>query len=239
MGLTTHFKRYVTVFVLAGLGLIVTGQGVLHAAASNGWTGDVPLEAPAPLRTLYVDRDSKGGQCSDTLYTADDNAGASPAGSKPWCTLGKAGQEAIAGDLVLVRSGTTPYSEPTSFGAGLAVLTLVNLGTAEHPIIFKAYPGERPVLDPHGKQAGICPDCVTFGVAAGYDSPTVSCPNNHCDFYVIIDGFTFTNWDVWNMDPNPNVFHFAQFAMGFAPFAAGNLGHIAVRNCELGPNRGG
>src|SRR5262245_59488762 len=103
MGLTTRFKRYATVFFLTGLGLIVTGQGALHAAASNGWTGDVPLNAPQPLRTLYVDRSSKGGPCSDA-YTATVNAAAH--GSKPWCTLGVAGVKTIAGDLVLVRSGT-------------------------------------------------------------------------------------------------------------------------------------
>src|SRR5262245_3524525 len=74
MGLTTRFKRYATVVFLASLGLLVTGQGALHATASNGWTGDVPLPpgTPTPLRTLYVDRDSKGGTCSDS-YTSDEN----------------------------------------------------------------------------------------------------------------------------------------------------------------------
>ncbi|HJY79589.1 MAG TPA: right-handed parallel beta-helix repeat-containing protein [Candidatus Binatia bacterium] len=250
MGLTTHFKRYVTVFVLAGLGLIVTGQGVLHAAASNGWTGDEPLDAPAPLRTLYVDRDSKGGPCNDN-YSPTANAGASPAGSKPWCTLGVAGINASAGDLVLVRSGSTPYTEPSPRGLIPAVLNLAHLGTADHPIIYKAYPGERPVLDPLGKIAGIllpgwdCNDdpanCVTFGVSVGIDPPVEACPNNHCDYYTVIDGFTFTNWNVWNNDPNPSVFHFAQYALAFQgpPFGANHLGHITVRNCEVGPNGGG
>jgi len=54
MELTTRFKRYATVVFLAGLGLLVTNSAYSTAAAkvSNGWTGDVPLEAPEPLRTL-------------------------------------------------------------------------------------------------------------------------------------------------------------------------------------------
>ena len=69
----------------------------------------------APLRTLWVDHDSKGGPCSDS-YSAADNAAAK--GAKPWCTLGAAGEAVRAGDQVTVRGGT--YREPmTSCSARL------------------------------------------------------------------------------------------------------------------------
>src|SRR5262245_25718669 len=73
---------------------------LLAAALYAAW----PTHAVAALRTLYVDHDSRGGPCSDA-YTATQNATASPAGSKPWCTVGAAGKAVQAGDLVLVRGG--------------------------------------------------------------------------------------------------------------------------------------
>lgn len=103
-----------------------------------------------PLRTLYVDHDSRGGACRDS-YTATENATANPPGSKPWCTLGKAGATVIAGDQVLVRGGT--YSEiQTCSGCGnWSVLELKHKGTVAKPIIFKAYPNEAPIIDPAGQ----------------------------------------------------------------------------------------
>jgi hypothetical protein len=51
--------------------------------------------------TLYIDKSSLGGACSDSL------PGTSP--TTPWCTLSKANTAAKAGDTVMVRQGT--YSE--------------------------------------------------------------------------------------------------------------------------------
>src|SRR5262249_21533886 len=88
----------------------------------------------APLRTLWVAHDSGGGRCSDG-YSATDNATASPAGSKPWCTLAAAGKAARAGDLVTVRAGT--YKELMTClnpgCTGICVLELVKKGTAQNP----------------------------------------------------------------------------------------------------------
>src|SRR4029077_17329353 len=161
----------------------------------------------APLRTLWVDHDSKGGPCSNG-YTDTQNATASPAGSKPWCTLGVAGRLARAGDLVTVRGGT--YSEAMQCsanpvgGAGLCVLELVKKGTAANPITYKAYAGEVPVIDPAGQvprstgspglvygacagvstPAGLCKagsragqDCLSDDTNATNGCPGASCPN--------------------------------------------------------------
>jgi len=133
----------------------------------------------APLRTLWVDHDSKGGPCSDG-YTDTQNATASPAGSKPWCTLGVAGRLARAGDLVTVRGGT--YSEAMQCSAnpvgcaGLCVLELVKKGTAANPITYKAYAGEVPVIDPAGQvpRSTGSPGLV-YGVCAGVSTPAGLC----------------------------------------------------------------
>jgi hypothetical protein len=59
----------------------------------------------APM-TLYVDKDGKGGPCSDSYPRTENDA------AHPWCTLGQAGIGANApGDTVLVRASAHPYSE--------------------------------------------------------------------------------------------------------------------------------
>src|SRR5262249_55967838 len=104
----------------------------------------------APLRTVWVDHDSRGGACSDG-YSAADNAAA--AGAKPWCTLAAAAKAVRAGDLVTVRAGT--YKELMTClnpgCTGICVLELIKKGTAQNPITYKAYPGETPIIDPVGQ----------------------------------------------------------------------------------------
>lgn len=85
--------------------------------------------ANAAAPTLYVDRESLGGACSDARSSADV---VSP--TTPWCSLGRAIQAAPAGGVVLVRAGD--YPEPFVTGSRPA-----------ETITLKAYPGERPVLD--------------------------------------------------------------------------------------------
>jgi hypothetical protein len=107
----------------------------------------------APM-TLYVDKDGKGGPCSDSYPRTENDA------AHPWCTLGQAGIGAnTPSDTVLVRSSAHPYSEvQTCWDAasgmacgGWAVLEPQHKGTASAPITFKSYPGEQAVIDPDGK----------------------------------------------------------------------------------------
>src|SRR5262245_57109989 len=131
----------------------------------------------APLRTLWVDHDSRGGRCSDG-YSASDNATASPAGSKPWCTLAAAGKAARAGDLVTVRAGT--YKELMTClnpgCTGICVLELVKKGTAQNPITYKAYPGETPIIDPAGQIPNLAaPNGMVAGLCAGISPPVGLC----------------------------------------------------------------
>jgi hypothetical protein len=192
-----------------------------------GW----PASA-APLRTLWVDHASRGGPCSDS-YSAAENAAAN--GAKPWCTLGAAGEAVRAGDQVTVRGGT--YSERMTCGinpncSGACVLELVKKGTAANPIVYKAYPGEIPTIDPagaiptlnspHGLVFGVCAgivaptglcrggsrdaqDCTTDDGNATTGCPGTSCPNC-CDrspsYHTVLDGFRFSNWKFWDQSMN-------------------------------------
>lgn len=218
----------------------------------------------APLRTLYVDHDSRGGACRDT-YTATENAAASPLGSKPWCTIGAAGRNAIAGDLILVRGGT--YSERMACGgrpacAGWAVLELVKKGTAAHPIVYQARQGETPIIDPAGQQPGVNTGLI-YGILAGSTVPVgvctagsrkdldcysdTECPSggpSACDkgmaFYTIIDGFKIQNWSFY--DPRPsatNANHTtSQYGMVIRNAGASIPTDITVRNAEFVNNHG-
>jgi hypothetical protein len=180
--------------------------------------------ASAPLRTLWVDHDSRGGPCNDS-YTATDNAAAN--GAKPWCTLAAAGKAVRAGDLVTVRGGT--YKEPMSCGgtpgcSGMCVLELVKKGTAANPITYRAQLGETPIIDPAGQVPKLAaPHGLVYGVCAGVSAPvglckagsrsgqdcttddtngTTGCPGTSCpnccdrgpSFNTIIDGFKIQNW---------------------------------------------
>jgi hypothetical protein len=81
--------------------------------------------------TYYVDKDSIGGECSDS--------GGGTALDAPWCTIHKAVTTATAGDTVNVRQGT--YSgdafHPSNSGTG----------TGTNRLIFQKYPGDNnPVI---------------------------------------------------------------------------------------------
>jgi len=129
-------------------------------------------------RTLWVDHDSRGGRCNDA-FTAADNAAATPAGSKPWCTLAAAGKVAEAGDTIVVRGGT--YSDPMECGtapgcSGMCVLELVKKGTAQAPIVYRAHDGETPVIEPRGAAPRIDPPFgLVYGLCAGITPPTGLC----------------------------------------------------------------
>ncbi len=77
---------------------------------------------------------------------SDDNPGTE---ELPWKTITKACQTAQAGDTVLVRAGNYVVT-----GTGLyylPALTPSHSGTADSPITFKAYPGERVTISGTGK----------------------------------------------------------------------------------------
>ena len=80
--------------------------------------------------TLYVDRESRGGSCSDGRSAAE----ASSAG-KPWCSLARALAAAPGGSVVLVRGGSYPELSVKDDNRRSSMLTL------------KAYTGESVTLN--------------------------------------------------------------------------------------------
>jgi hypothetical protein len=72
-----------------------------------------------------------------TYYVAENGSDAGPGTlAAPWRTIQKAADTVVAGDTVLIRSGT--YAERVVMGAS---------GAAGAEITFAAYPGEVPVID--------------------------------------------------------------------------------------------
>ncbi len=86
---------------------------------------------------LWVDRESLGGLCSDQRSRQE----VSP--QTPWCTLGKAGLQAIAGDTVYVRQGDYTEVQPCDTCTKTAVLQVLNSGTKTAWLRFVATSGER------------------------------------------------------------------------------------------------
>ena len=95
----------------------------------------------ASARELWVDKQSRGGACSNARIASAVTKTA------PLCTLGAAAQVVQPGDLVHVRGAT--YNEPQTCSVcdDIAVLQLIRPGTALQWIRFVAEPGETVILE--------------------------------------------------------------------------------------------
>jgi hypothetical protein len=129
---TTHSQGYGR--KLAGLTLrLVVGVAVLLGLASFN-----PGHASASTRaTVWVDKASKGGRCSDARGRTTATKGS------PLCTLTRAAAVAQAGDTVMIRAAT--YNE---------TLRPQRSGTRNAPIRYSAA-GAGVVIDASGRASGI------------------------------------------------------------------------------------
>lgn len=117
------------------LGTALAGALAGAAAATLGGDEDgAPAVRRGPL-TQIVDRESRGGECSDGR---DADEARRPA--TPWCSLARATQAAPAGSTVLVRGGRYPV-----FTAG---------GERTRRVTFRPYRAERVTLDGAELRAG-------------------------------------------------------------------------------------
>jgi hypothetical protein len=98
----------------------------------------------AEAKQLSVDILSLGGSCSDTRNR--DEVG--PA--TPWCNLGPAGEQAVAGDVVTVRRGVYTKIHTCQKCYNSFVFEVVNSGTSTAWIKFRASPGEKVVISGDG-----------------------------------------------------------------------------------------
>ena len=146
-----HYQKTLFTFAtaLVGAGLFIVSAPPAHAA-----------------NVYYVDKDSKGGACSDS------NPGTI---TQPWCAIGKAKRSSGAvqpGDTVYVRGGTYYFSQNSvKFG-----YTGNDSGDLGNPIIYKSYPGESVIFDGQNN--------VTFFSIS-------SCYGNSDN--LVFDGFNFRN----------------------------------------------
>ncbi|MBN1414976.1 MAG: right-handed parallel beta-helix repeat-containing protein [Bacteroidales bacterium] len=88
----------------------------------------------------------------------------------PWKSIGHAAETAVAGDQVFIRAGN--YNENIYFD---------NNGSAEAPIVFSAYAGEKPIVD-------------GTGVTESQNGITID------KSYIKIEGLEIRNWEenaVW------------------------------------------
>lgn len=102
------------------------------------------VAAPVEARELWVDVDSLGGSCSDSL--ARDQVTA----ATPWCGLGVAGMRVEAGDTVTVRKGTYSALQSGPSTNDNSVLQVVVSGRSDAWIRFVAMAGEEVIIEPQG-----------------------------------------------------------------------------------------
>ncbi len=99
-----------------------------------------------------MDRESRGGACSDSREREAISAVA------PWCTLGAAANRVLPGDVVHVRGGTYTEIQQCYSCNDNAVLQVVSSGTPTEWIVFQAVPEEQAIISgtggaTHGVQA--------------------------------------------------------------------------------------
>lgn len=166
-------RTYAVVSADAGSTLRSRVTAVSAAGSTSAESAATPVVAvPAP--TYYV-----------APHGSDANPGTLAA---PWATLRKALPSLSPGDVLVVRGGT--YSERL----GGSTPVSIRPATADAPIVVRAYPGERPVVegllwlrDPsHWTLDGINVTWRSDGAA-----------NEHMVKFTNGVGWRFTNGEVW------------------------------------------
>jgi hypothetical protein len=106
-------------------------SGSIRVQVGEETSNDIPFTHNPAGRLYYVDPDNTG---------SDDSGPGSAV--QPWRTLTRAAQGRVPGDIVYIaESETQPYNE---------TFMPLDAGTEELPIVFKALPGHRPLLDGTG-----------------------------------------------------------------------------------------
>ncbi len=121
-----------------------TGPCPQELSPASGSTA-IPTQSGAG-RALWVDIDARGGPCSDARPREE----VSP--TAPWCTLGRAGIAAMAGDTVHVRGGTYRETFPCEQCNANAVLQVTASGLADDWIRYRAEPREQVQIVPSGPE---------------------------------------------------------------------------------------
>jgi hypothetical protein len=133
----------------------------------------------------------------------DDNAPGSE--SQPWASFQYAVDSVQSGDTVCFREGVYRMED---------VVSITQSGTADAPIVFIAYPGERPVLDGGGEVGGLI--IVTQQAS-----------------YLRISGFTLQNFTDWGLELSGENRY---ISLDHLTITGGEAGiHFTYGSEELGP----
>jgi len=104
----------------------------------------VAFSSQTSARELWVDKDSRGGVCSDS------RGAVSVTKATPLCSLGAAADMVAPGDVVRVRGGVYSETHQCRNCEYRAVLQLIKAGSATQWIRWVAEPGETVVLQGSG-----------------------------------------------------------------------------------------
>ncbi|WP_245645721.1 right-handed parallel beta-helix repeat-containing protein [Niabella ginsenosidivorans] len=154
------------------------------------------IAVTACSKASHLPADSSKKKTAHTWYIAE-NGNDEAAGNQnaPWRSINTALGRISGGDTIFVRAGV--YYEKINFPRS---------GTPEHPVVLKAYPGERPMLD------------GTNRIVSGWEA-LVTLTNAQ---YIIMDGFDICNFTTGVKGADPE---------GIA--VNGNSGHITIKNCNI------
>ncbi|MBN2556915.1 MAG: right-handed parallel beta-helix repeat-containing protein [Anaerolineales bacterium] len=108
-----------------------------------------------------------------TFFVAPDGDDGGPGSeAQPWGSFQRAAEAVEPGGTVCFREGIYVLEDPAH---------ITHSGTADAPLVFIAYPGERPILDGGGEAGGL----IVLDPGASY---------------VRISGFTLQRFTVWGLE---------------------------------------
>lgn len=123
---------------------------------------------------LWVDRDSRGGPCSDGYSRTQVSR------STPWCTLGRSGDGLLPGDVVRVREGLYATRHVCPSCNDNAVLQIINAGLPGAPIVYRPADGEHVTL------SGVLGAPIGISILRTFDGRAPS--------WVEVEGFTIQDF---------------------------------------------
>jgi len=154
-------------------GYMVNESSTSPSASASGWSSSAPstyTTSSQGTKTLYawakdaagnvsaaasdscVVTVSSGGECTHYVAKTGNDSYNGTSTSTPWLTIAHAASVADPDDVICIRSGT--YGED---------VTVSRSGTSGHPITFRNYPGESPLLASGNNNTG-----MAFWISGSY-----------------------------------------------------------------------
>ncbi len=202
-------KRFV-LYTLLILLLVSCSQVSMPSQEEEAASPSAPVTPSVPEGGAPPAPRLTGEEISCTYFVSPTGDDAMPGSeSQPWGSFQYAMDSAQPGDTVCFREGDYVVED---------TVQVTQSGTAEAPIVFIAYPGERPVLD------------------GGGDVGDLLILNQHAS-YLRISGFTLRNFNYWglSLDGENRYIHLDHLTV-----EGGEAGvHFTYGDDDLAPPEGG